>query len=136
MGGVDELRIGLEQRVRPESPALHYPGAGVFEQDVGLRCQRAEALPAGEGLEVEHDRALAGVQREVEASGLEVRAVTGERSEDAEAVTRWRLDLHDLRAEVREQPAGVAAGHALADVDDQDAGQCAGLRCDRRRLAA
>ena len=128
--------MALEQRAGPESPTLHHPGSGVFEQDVGLHRQRAEPLPAGAGLEVEHQRALAGVQREVEASGLEVGSVAGERSKGAEPVARRRLDLHDLGAEVREQPAGVAPGHALAHVDDQDAGQCAGLRCDRRRRAA
>ena len=115
---------------------LHHPGAGALDQDVGLRRQSTEPIPAAAGLEVQHERALPGVQREVEAARLKVRSVSGERSKRAEAIARRRLDLHDLGAEVREQPAGVAAGHALARVDDQDAGQCAARRRGRRRLAS
>ena len=122
-------------------------GPGRFEEDVGAGEQFAQPRTARRTLEVCDEALLARVEGEVEPAALiapfGVGLVLREGTELAQRIALGRLDLDDARAEVRQEPAGIAAGDALRGVDDDEvlersghSRRAASGRCSRRRRRA
>ncbi len=93
-----------------------------FEQDVGARDERAEAVVVLLLLEIEHERFLAAVVIPEEERALGTFLVFVERPDLARGVAAGRLDLDDLGAQPRErQPAVLRL--LVGELDDANAGE-------------
>ena len=110
------------QRLVAEAEALHHARPVALDEHVGILQQPREDLRAGLALEVGGDAALVALELQ------EQRALLGpaarrlhERPDRAQEVTRGRLQLHDLRAEVAELHRAERAGDPLRDIDDAQA---------------
>jgi hypothetical protein len=115
----DEFRVGLIEDLRAEAPFLQRARAEVFQQDVRLRGELQDRLPARLGPQVQHHGLLVAVDRPVEHGG-----VTLVQPPVAQLVAGSRpLHFDDLGAEVGEQPSGRRRGNVVSEFQDADAFQ-------------
>jgi len=77
------------------------------EQHVGALGQAQQDTPGGLLLEIEHDRALVAIDRQVERAHVGV----AHRAELARCVALGRLDLDDIGAEIAELLRRPGAEH-------------------------
>jgi hypothetical protein len=113
---VDERGLAGAEPVPAEAEPLHRAGPAILDEHVGLEHQRAGEVARGRVLEVEHDRALAAVDRcEVLAEAF------GDRRPLPHRVAVGRLDLRHVGAEVGEQHAAKGARRHVAELDDAHA---------------
>ncbi len=128
--GDDQPRVLLRQRRGVEAERRQPAGRERLDQHIGVARQLADALAAGRLVQVGDDRALVGVQVEMQAAGLGVRLAARERPEPAHRIARRRLDLQHLRAEVRQQLRAVISGHRGGEIEHPYIAQ----RCHRSPL--
>ena len=121
---VDEGRVRLAQHVEADAELVEHAGPEALDQHVGRLGQLEQGLAAPLLLQVEADRALVAVQREVDRrAGAERRvllgAVVGRRPAHVVALAGV-LDLDHVGAEVGEQQRAEAAGEQAGEVEDLD----------------
>lgn len=83
-------------------------------------------MEVGGGLfvvEVDHDRAFVGIDEEVDGTLLGIEMVVGKGAESPHWITRARLDLHHVCAEIGELLGGKRAGHASCQLDNPQSGK-------------
>jgi len=118
---VDQPRVLPKQIGMPKAQAAHYPRAEILHDHVGAAHQATEDLLALLGLEVERDRALAGIlgQERDTHVGLVQRRVSAELTRQIACAAR--LDLNDIGAHVRQLVAGKGAGQHVRQIEDAHA---------------
>ena len=110
--GEDHARVDAAQRLQRDAPLVEHAGAEVFGHDVEFRREPPEQIAPGLRVEVERDAALVQVHRVEQPLRVErvlraplvgdpVRHPRPDGAPDIRALQR--LDLHDLRAEQRQQ---------------------------------
>ncbi len=104
------------ERLPPEPERLCPRGGSIVNDDVRGGDEPRERQPARFGLEIEHDRSLAAVERDEEAADA-----GRDRHHLAVRITVGRLYLDHLGAELGEERAGERACHVLSDLHDAHA---------------
>ena len=77
------------------------------------------------GIEVEGDGALVRIEIEKESAAVRIRDTAREGAAPPRAVAGERLDLDHVGAEIRQELRAVGGGHAIAALDDANAGESA-----------
>jgi len=120
-GGDDEARVQLLECfvVDTEGPLLcRQP---VVDDNVHLTAELMDDVLGGEGLEIERDALLVGVQPQKEAAFLQVRHVAQEWTLLAGLVAHaCGFHLDNFRPQVRHHLGGVGSGNVLAQLQDSD----------------
>ena len=138
---IDQARkLGRQHIGVAEAPFFHRAGEKVFDQHV---CRFEQAQQHGARIvtrEVERNRLLVAVQ------GVKVgRAIADKgRAKQARLVAHWRFDLEHRGAVVGQHLPAIGPGQHARQVEDAQAGECAGGRgrgshgaqCASRRSAA
>ena len=115
------VRISGGQVIVVDAQSLGAAGSQPADHHAGRAQQRCQQLASALGPQVEHDRALAGVEGKEERTGIEVRPPGGERADCARRITVTRaLDLDDVGTPVGEQPGAERRGDSTSDLDDTD----------------
>ena len=121
----DERRPTREERLVVEAVADAPARQEVRDEHVGAVDEAQDRRAHRRLLEVEREAALAAVVA-VECGALReiarVARVLGARAA-VDLAARRRLDLHDVRAEIREDRAGRGYGDPVRDLDDPHAGE-------------
>ena len=120
----DDAGVGLAHALVADPEPVEHAGAEAVEDDVVALDQAQQRLAPLLALEVEPDRALAAVEREVERRAraqllLLVGAVVGRRPADVVAHAGV-LDLEHLGAEVGQQQRAEAPRQQPGQVEDLD----------------
>ncbi len=122
-GAVDEARIVDAQRIEAQSKAIHHAGPEVLDDDRRAVHEPPKHLLAAHVLEVQGDRALAGIlgeERNAHELPIECRIC----AELARKITRLRdFDLDDVGAEVRELMTAERSGENVGEVKHTDSGE-------------
>ena len=79
-GHIDEVRPHRPQRLEAQPVPLHHTGAGVLDEEVGAGDQGEEIGATGLLVQVEHDTALAPIERLEGQAGRAGRLIAGERA--------------------------------------------------------
>ena len=121
---VDDPRVDLSQGLVADAEPVENAGPKALEHDVVMRGQAQEGVAAGVGLQVDADRALAAVERQVErragAEGLlGVGAVVGRRPAHVVPAARV-LDLDHIGPEVGQQQRAEAARQQTGEIQNPD----------------
>ncbi len=120
----DDLRVLRRQRRVAEAELVHHAGTKALDDDVGALDHRQQRVALRRHLEIERERALAAVDREV-ACGHAALA----RRKRAQVIADARiLDLDDVRAHVGEDHRQVRTGKQAREVEDLRAAQRVGER--------
>src|ERR1700694_1422078 len=113
----------------PKAQALQHAGPEILQHDISRCRELPEAGYAGRILEVDRDRSLVAVDGGKVLAECRTIVLRRQRRPAAHAVsTRWGLNLHDIRAEVRQQRTGEGTGCDLAELENADARQGAAER--------
>src|SRR5436190_1912595 len=124
---VDDPRVRLAQGVVPATELVQDARAEALQHDVVVACEPEKSVATGLGLEVQADRALTAVEREVERRAgaqrlMLLRAVVRRRPADVVAHAGV-LHLHDVGAEVREEQRAEAARQQARQVENANVGE-------------
>src|SRR5690606_25407114 len=115
----DEAGVQLVQPPDREAEPVEDARPEVLHEHVGVPDQPLQGVPAVAGLQVEGDRLLVPVDRQV--VGADALPPGERRAPAAGLVPAGLLDLDHPRAEVGERHRGLRARHDAAEVDDHDA---------------
>src|SRR5215210_4311668 len=121
---VDQRRIRLAQHLVADAQPLEHARPEALDQHVGGFGELQESLPSPLLLQVEPDRALIAVQRQVDRRagaepGVLVAAVVGRGPADVVALAGV-LDLDHVSAEIGEEQGAEAAREQPGEVEDLD----------------
>ncbi len=122
---VDERRVQLAQDVVIEAEAGEATRPEVLDEDVAAGQQAAQHLGTVGLVQVERDRALVAVDREVVGRGPRVVGGVADPgwAPATGRIALGRLDLDDVGAEIAEEHRAVRAGEDRRRVDDPQAGE-------------
>ncbi len=112
---VDEPRVGRREVFVRDAQSRRDPGPEVLQQHVRRDDEVAQHLPAGVGLQVEHDAAPVAMQCDVE---LRRRVTPVHRLPGSRRITTRRLHPHDVGTEIGERARGDRARQERGEVDD------------------
>ena len=102
--------------VRREPQRGQRPRREVLDQEIGAIEQARDKFAATRVLQVDRHAALVEIEKsEQPAAILDARAM---RPQPAPALSRWRFDLDDVGAHVRQQLGRVRAGDEVSQIDD------------------
>ena len=127
--GVDQPRIALAQRLRPEPEPIELLRPDVVHEHVGPIDQPQQRLARRRGLEVEHDAALVAVDPHEQRGHVAAHARPGV----ARGVALRRLDLDDVGAEIAQHLRGIGPEHHRGEIEHAHARERAGLLLGLRR---
>ena len=109
----NEVRMPAAQFLGAEPLLLQLPVAKIFQEHVGAGQQPMHGVAIVRFCEIEHDAALAAVEQRKKRRSHAAQA--------AGLVTRGRLDLNNLGAELRQDHAARWAHHHVGHFDDPHA---------------
>ena len=138
VGGVHQRGVGRAQRLVAEAGLGHRGPAPVLDEQVGCSNQGVESFGLARVPRVERPGALAGVEREVQPSGIAIGAGAAP-VRRADSPRRVRFHEHDVGSQVGEQARGEGPCDPLRAIDDTQARERAptearrGWRANARR---
>jgi len=112
-GAVHDTSVQGPDRGLSQSESVHYPGAEAFDDDIGLSRQ-FQGPPSPRPirfLEVEHDAALASIDR-LEELGIVPHGIAAR-----------RFDLHHVGAQTNQERSGVGTGPPDAQIQHRHLGE-------------
>ena len=118
---IDRAGVQLPRRVRPEAEPLHHAGAEVLRHHVCPGDQAQRRIAPLRPLQVERERALAGVDGEEGRAQPVPGAVRLAAHAPQLVATPRRLDLHDIRAQHRQLEGRQRPRDDMREVDDPEA---------------
>ena len=122
-GAIDHVRLDLAQLVIAEAEPVHDARTEILDDSIGGGHQPAKQLLAGGGLQIDGDRALAGVLRQ-ERHAHQPLVQFGIGTELACQVADARhLDLDHVRTQHRQLVAGEGPGQHVGQIENADAVQ-------------
>src|SRR5882757_1030776 len=116
---IDQAGVTFSQFLGSETKPLHRARTKILHQHVGLCDESGHHLAAGLALDVDRQRSFAAIRRDEhggEFSGLVDRGAAA-----AGAVARYRLDLDDVGALIRQEHGREWTGYDGSQIDYTDA---------------
>src|SRR3954452_11925541 len=107
---MDQPGVAIAERLIPKPDRGKKPGPEGFEDDIRIRRETPEQVPAVGGVEVQRDAAFRGVVVPEGQAALGVGDVVEKRPDMTAGLAPRRLDLDHIGPEIAEQLAAELAG--------------------------